>query len=449
MRLFIRLLCRVVFGTGTLLLLAGLALLLANETSARTYSSVVIDARNGKILISQKGNLRLHPASLTKMMTIYVAIQAVENGEINLDSMVRISKFAAAEPASKLYLKSGDRVSLRHLIRAAAVRSANDAATAIAEAISGSEKAFAARMNRTAIAMGMNKTTFKNAHGLTQSGHLSSARDMSILGQHLVYNYPEYYHLFSKRNADVGKHGSVRNTNRRFLNNFSGADGIKTGYTSKAGFNLTASAVRGNKRIIVTVFGGRSAKTRDDHVADLMNRGFKMVSDTVRHSPPPMPIVPFSQVTRIDMSVDMASKRILRPDTKMNNDLVVDRKIMESVIESQGDVDPEASPKKILIPKEVIDFGRPMRRDIKEINLNIQEIKGIQLGKFNSNRAAESYLKQASVVEPGLLNSAKKNIELNGRHYVARFVNISPETAQRACAKLNALQMECTIIYSS
>ncbi|MBS8271666.1 D-alanyl-D-alanine carboxypeptidase, partial [Halomonas litopenaei] len=152
------------------------------RTAAAPYAAMVMDARTGEVLHSRNADTPLHPASLTKMMTLYVAFQAIERGEITLDTPVRISRLAASEPPSKLGLREGQTIALRFLLRAAAVKSANDAATAIGEAISGSEAAFATRMNRTARAMGMRNTNFLNAHGLTQSGHLSTARDMTVLG---------------------------------------------------------------------------------------------------------------------------------------------------------------------------------------------------------------------------------------------------------------------------
>ena len=233
---------------------------------AAPYAAMVIDARSGEVLHSRNADTRLHPASLTKMMTLYVVFDAVRRGEIGLDDYVTVSRFAASEPPSKLYLRAGQRVKLRYLIRASAVKSANDAATAMAEAVSGSEAAFAARMNATARALGMNATTFKNAHGLTQSGHLSTARDMTKMGRALFYHFPEYYNLFSRRSANAaGK--TVYNTNRKLLAAYRGADGIKTGYTRAAGFNLVASAERGNERIIATMFGGSSGAARNKRVA--------------------------------------------------------------------------------------------------------------------------------------------------------------------------------------
>ncbi|MFW8635421.1 D-alanyl-D-alanine carboxypeptidase family protein [Cribrihabitans pelagius] len=260
-------------ATGLLLLILALAVQ-PQRAAAAPYAAMVVDARTNEVLHSRNADARLHPASLTKMMTLYIAFEAVRNGEITLDTKVKISRNAAAEQPSKLGLRPGQRIAFRYLIRAAAVKSANDAATAIGETLSGSEAAFARRMTRTAKALGMSRTTFKNAHGLTASGHLSTARDMTKLGRHLLYDYPEYYNLFSRRSTDAGvRH--VPNTNRRLLAAYRGADGIKTGYTRAAGFNLVASARRGEERIIATVFGGKSTTSRNAKVAELLDLGFR------------------------------------------------------------------------------------------------------------------------------------------------------------------------------
>ena len=240
---------------------------------AAPYADYVIDVRTGEVLHQENADTRLHPASLTKMMTLYIAFEAIERGEITLDSKVTISKHAAAQPPSRLGLKAGQTIALRYLIRAAAIKSANDAATAIGEAIEGSEPAFAKRMNRTAKALGMTRSSFVNANGLTAKGHLSTAHDMTILGRHLFYDYPQYYNIFSRTSADAGV-AQVASTNRRFLAAYKGADGIKTGYTQAAGFNLVASAHRGNKHVIATVFGGKSTADRNARAAQLLDMGF-------------------------------------------------------------------------------------------------------------------------------------------------------------------------------
>jgi D-alanyl-D-alanine carboxypeptidase len=268
-----------VMATLTMLVLAPAAAL------AAPFAAYVMDARTGNVLYERNADTRLHPASLTKMLTLYIAFDAVRRGEITLDTMVRVSAHAASEPPSRLGLRAGQRISLRHLIRAAAIRSANDAATAIGEAISGSESAFAERMNRTAKAIGMTRSTFRNAHGLTADGHLSTAHDMTILGRRLFYDFPEYYNLFSRRSEDAGI-ARVANTNRRFLDAYRGADGIKTGYTNAAGFNLTASAERGQRRVIATVFGGTSTAQRNARMAELLDIGFGKAPGSVAERPP-------------------------------------------------------------------------------------------------------------------------------------------------------------------
>ncbi|ETX16022.1 serine-type D-Ala-D-Ala carboxypeptidase [Roseivivax halodurans JCM 10272] len=268
---------------------------------AAPYAGMVMDARSGNVYYSENADTRLHPASLTKMMTLYIAFEAVEHGELSMDTMITVSRNAASEPPSKLGLRTGQKIALRYCVRAAAVKSANDCATAIGEAISGSEAAFARRMNRTAKALGMTRTTFKNAHGLTESGHLSTARDMSILGRHVLYDYPEYYNLFSRITADAGV-GTVYHTNRRLLRSYTGADGIKTGYTRAAGFNLVASAERGGERVIATVFGGKSTASRNAQVAKLLDLGFTKAPSRIAFAAPRRPSYQGNSGINIDVA---------------------------------------------------------------------------------------------------------------------------------------------------
>ncbi len=254
---------------------------------AAPYAAMVMDARSGQVIHAENADTRLHPASLTKMMTLYIAFEAVEHGELSMDTVVTVSRNAANEPPSKLGLKAGQKIKLRYLVRAAAVKSANDAATAIGEAISGSEAAFARRMNRTAKNLGMTRSTFKNAHGLTEEGHLSTAHDMTILGRHLIYDYSEYYGLFSRNATDAGV--KTVYSHNKILQTYKGADGIKTGYTRAAGFNLVASAERGRERIIATVFGGASTPARNARVAELLDLGFRNNKNNVALNKPDKP----------------------------------------------------------------------------------------------------------------------------------------------------------------
>ena len=252
---------------------------------AAPFAAIVMDGRTGEVLYEKNADARLHPASLTKMMTLYIVFQEIEAGRLSLDTKVTVTKYAASQPPSRLGLKPGQKIAVRYLIRAAAIKSANDAAAALGDHIGGDHVAFAKRMTKTARQLGMVNTTFKNANGLTAEGHLSSARDMNVLGRHLFYDFPQYYHIFSRRTADAGI-ATVQNTNTRFLDSYEGADGIKTGYTSPAGFNLTASAHRGNKHIIATVFGGTSTANRNAKMAELMDIGFGKAKNGVKEQPP-------------------------------------------------------------------------------------------------------------------------------------------------------------------
>ena len=243
-------------------------------SGAAPYAAIVQDARTGEILFAENADTRLHPASLTKMLTLYITFEEIQRGRLSLDTLVTVTPSAAAKPPSRLGLKAGQKVAVRYLIRAAAIKSANDAASALGDHISGNEAKFAARMDATAKAIGMRNSNFKNANGLTAPGHLSTARDMNTLGRRLFYDFPQYYNIFSRRSTDAGL-AEVRNTNSRFLDAYKGADGIKTGYTNAAGFNLTASAERGNVRIIATVFGGASTAARNAKMTQLMDIGFR------------------------------------------------------------------------------------------------------------------------------------------------------------------------------
>ena len=293
----------------SVVLIAGLPL------HAAPYAAFVMDARSGEVLHAENADTRLHPASLTKMMTLYIVFEAIEHGEISEDTKVRISKNAASEPPSKLGMKPGQRIALRYLIRAAAVKSANDAATALAEAVGGSEAAFVDRMNRTAKALGMTRTTFRNANGLTASGHLSTARDMATMGRRLFYDHPAYYNLFSRISTDAGGR-TVYNTNRKFLKAYRGADGIKTGFTNAAGFNLVASAERGSERIIAVVFGGRSTAARNAQMTKLLDMGFNRAPSRVATQKPPPPDyrgIPAGKTLRVVRAVARSPRPVGRP----------------------------------------------------------------------------------------------------------------------------------------
>ena len=432
-----------------------LLVLVPLSAAAAPYAAMVIDSRSGEVLHSRNADTRLHPASLTKMMTLYIAFEAVKNGEITLDTKVRISKNAAAEPPSKLGLKSGQRIALRYLIRASAVKSANDAATAIGEAISGSEAAFARRMNRTARALGMTNTTFKNAHGLTESGHLSTARDMTTLGRHLLYDYPQYYNLFSRRSTDAGV-TTVSNTNRKLLAAYRGADGIKTGYTRAAGFNLVASAERGNERIIATVFGGRSTASRNAKVAELLDLGFRRAPTRVAMNKPTPPsytgnVGAAGKTVRVTGAVKTSLRPRLRPRAMepesqpvvVASANVIEVDIQNALIQAQVNGSEKSDTSiDLTAPAQVPETPQVVTR----VSTSGGRHWGINVGRYNSRYAAEKVLLKTALAEMSTLDGSLRKVVKNSRGYEANFVGLSRETADLACRRLQARQIACYTI---
>ena len=442
---------------------------------AAPYAALVMDARTGQVLHSRNADTRLHPASLTKMMTLYVAFEAVERGEISLDTPVKISRHAASEPPSKLGLKAGQKVRLRYLIRAAAVKSANDAATAIGEAVAGSESAFAKRMTATAKAMGMTKTTFRNAHGLTQSGHMSTARDMALLGRRLFYDHPDYYNLFSRISTSAGTR-TVYNTNSRFLRAYRGADGIKTGYTRAAGYNLVGSANRGRTRIIASLFGGKSVKWRNARMAELLDMGFARAP---RRAPviKPEPLGPVGSRLlavaalepgkRLPTALKSANRPLPRGGRgsapSAGVDALVARAVMDEEIEDAVQEAILANPKpKVKAAKWTTSrppsrtvVGAKVARNVRrgdapktvEVLERGERKWSVHLGSYGNRMDAERLLLVTALQDLAALDGAYRRIdqavEGGRRVYRARFVGLSQKDAERACARLHARAADC------
>ncbi len=444
---------------------------------------MVMDARTGKVLHSRNADTKLHPASLTKMMTLYAVFDAVRRGEISLDTKVVISKKSAAEPPSKLGLKAGQRIQLRYLIRAAAVKSANDAATALGEAVSGSEAAFARRMNRLAKAMGMSRTTFRNAHGLTEKGHVSTARDMTILGRQLFYDFPEYYNLFSRRTTSTGRK-TVNNTNSRLLNSYRGADGIKTGYTRAAGYNLVASAERGRERVIATVFGGRSTSWRNARVAELLDMGFDRAPNRVAVRKPKRPTMvaqapPKSSDNNTPRKAGLIARSprpAPRPGQKPTDDMLIAIKdgvadaLAEAVIANASLLDvtpPEetalAAPNSVLAASLAGSLISPRPRPLTFRDSEVSESSSpeepvvvtrmstsggrhwaINVGRFTSRHEAEKMLLRTALVELGTLDEALRKVVRGPKGFDANFVGLSEAKAELACRRLLAQNVDCS-----
>jgi D-alanyl-D-alanine carboxypeptidase len=232
------------------------------------YAGIVVDAKTGKVLYSEDADSLRYPASLTKMMTLYLTFEALEAGRLSLDSKVTVSAHAASEPPSKLGVRAGGSVTVEQAILALVTRSANDIATALGEEIGGSEARFAQMMTSKARALGMTRTTYRNANGLPNTAQMTTARDQARLGIALRQHFPQYYGYFSTRVFKFGKQ-TIGNHNR-LVGNVPGVDGIKTGYTRAAGFNLTTSAQLNGRSIVGVVLGGSSTPWRDAQMRKLV-----------------------------------------------------------------------------------------------------------------------------------------------------------------------------------
>ena len=231
-------------------------------------AAVVIDGTTGKVVFSRNATAMRYPASLTKMMTLYLLFEQLKQGKLSLDSMITASAHASDQRPTKLGLTPGESISVEVAIKAIVVRSANDVAVAIGEAIGGSEEEFAKLMTRKAHSLGMDDTTFRNASGLPNPGQKTTARDLAILGRHVAYDFPQYYHYFATPSFTF--QGRIYQTHDNLLYRFDGVDGIKTGYTNASGFNLVSSLVREGKHIIGVVMGGRTARGRDNEMMELL-----------------------------------------------------------------------------------------------------------------------------------------------------------------------------------
>jgi len=247
-------------------------LILSSSVTFAKKAAIVIDFDTKEVLFEVNANTKNYPASLTKIMTLYILFDQIEKGVLTYDTKLKVSKIASSRSPSKLYLEAGSYIKVEDAIMALIIKSANDVATVVAENISGTEKDFAKLMTRYARNLGMANTTFKNASGLPNRAQLTTARDISILSHALISNFPEEYKLFSKQNFTYK--GKTYKTHNKLMLSYEGADGIKTGYIKASGFQLAFSAVRNNKRLVGVIFGGDTGKQRDRSLKIIMDKEF-------------------------------------------------------------------------------------------------------------------------------------------------------------------------------
>ncbi len=253
------------------------------------YAAIVIDAADGGVVHAENADAMRHPASLTKMMTLYLLFEALDQGLIAPSTPMKVSAHAESQSPTKLGVVAGDRVAARDVILGLVTKSANDAAVVAAEALAGSEDKFAQRMTAKARRLGMTRTTYQNASGLPDPDQVTTARDQARLGRALLRDFPQHYHFFS---TPAFSYAGVTHANHnRFMGWYEGADGLKTGFIRASGFNLVASAKRAERRLIGVVMGGNSAGARDQRMGEIMDAAFasRPVSPSMRKADSPAP----------------------------------------------------------------------------------------------------------------------------------------------------------------
>ncbi len=262
-------------GFQVFAIMAVLAVLVAGTTSgARAAPALVIDAQTGLVLYAEDIDLRWHPASLTKLMTAYLAFEAMRDGKLSMEDKLIVSERAHAEPPSKIGAPVGTEMSMPTALRALIIKSANDVSVMFAEKLAGSVEAFAEKMNATAQRLGMTRTRFVNPHGLPDARQISTARDMAILGRALLREFPEYAYFYAERSFRIGQ--AYMRSHNALLRVYEGADGMKTGFICDSGFNVVASATRGDRQLIAVVMGSYTGRDRTDRARALLDYAFEV-----------------------------------------------------------------------------------------------------------------------------------------------------------------------------
>lgn len=437
--------------------------------SARQPSaSIVVDANSGAILHAHAPDASRYPASLTKMMTLYLVFEQLKRGRLKMSSRIKFSARAAGQPPSKLPIKAGGTLTVEQAIKALITKSANDVATAVAEHISGNEPAFARLMTARARNLGMRATTFRNASGLPDDAQVTTARDMATLGIALQNDFPDHYSLFSLRSFLYG--GKRYRNHNRLLGRFKGTDGIKTGYTRASGFNLTTSVRRGGKHVVGVVIGQRSGRVRNALMRRLLAKALPEAT-TRRTRPVARPvarqpllvarprIVPRPALARqplrpmsigrqtLAMQARRAPQPRLEPTTarapstfasqlaRLSASIPADRRVRV------------AAPPQIRRSSDRAARRRPARRRV--VAAPRAATHHVQIGAFFSRSEAEQALEATRLRAGQILQGYQPiyvKVDANSRAlYRARFAGFDRAGADQACMKLKSIRLDCFV----
>ena len=378
-----------------------------SDVRADRYGAIVVEAKTGKILLAEHADRMLHPASLTKLMTLYMTFAALRAGKLDENSPLDVSAYAANASPTKLGLRGGDTISVRNAVLGVITRSANDAARVLAENIGGNETRFAAMMTEQAHRLGMVNTTFQNASGLPNPGQISTPKDMAILARAIITHFPEYYNLFSTQSFEY--RGRIFGNHNHLMERYPGMDGMKTGYVAASGFNLVSSAVQNGTRLIGVVYGGKTAALRDDYMAGLLDRSFEMARNDTAHESP------------------RYAGTVMQP-TRVN---------------IEPPISPPENPAAPVAEKDA-PTPPPTAEDKA-----VEGHWGVQIGAFRSRRDAQRALQHAKTNYRDLHDASfviAPTRTARGRFYRAQLLGISESAAASACSALTAHGHSCMTV---
>lgn len=437
------------------------------------YSAIVVDAQSGEVFYARRADSARYPASLTKIMTLYMAFDALARGQLKPTDQIVMSAHAAGQAPVKVYLKAGDTIDVDTAMRLIALYSANDLAVALAEKIGGTEERFAALMTIRAQELGMTQTRFVNANGLPDQRQLSSARDLAILARAVMRDYPQYYGYFNQESMEYRGRTYV---NHNPLHGLPGVDGMKTGFTNAAGYNLVASQVKDGHRLIAVMLGGSTKSQRREHVTELMNTGFDVIDRRAHgeliavaqsqfmHADSDMSASPYTILASADPSDDDDVGSDAAPSTARSYASLNDDQLRDTLAASEqanaADEDVQRLSAKVSAPAVVATLTKkpaaapaPVRTTkvlasaapVKKKNPNA--IWSVQVGAFKDKSLANTWIKNIQQRFDDALADATSQVTPNGNGwYRTRFASLTKEQAQQACKSMTAKRLDCMVI---
>jgi len=400
---------------------------------APPYSELVVDARTGKILRAVNADQPRHPASITKVMTLYLLFEQLEAGKMSLSTPIRISEWAARQSPSKLGLAPGETITVEDAIKALITRSANDIAVAVAEAVGGSEKDFADMMTQKARSIGMKRTVYANASGLPNPRQVTTARDLIVLGRSIQNRFPRYFQYFSMRSFDYD--GATIANHNKLLGRVDGVDGIKTGYTARSGFNLLTSVHSDGRSLLAVILGGRSGNSRDRRMAELVDAYIDVASNGDTKAP----VKTAKAISTLPTPVDVERPSSDNEDAAESPTASLSPQVqpVAKTTEPQSKLvwKPGAAPAPA--PK-AMSYAETQNSAARSPSNGTEKSWWIQVGVAADEKKAKSLINDLSGQMSSILGDAKPSIEkvqVKGKPmWRTRFTRMSLDDAQTACA---------------